>query len=178
MVKLIEVETEHLYLRQWKQADREPFAQMNADPRVMEFFPSKLTRAESEALVDHCQLEMEKQGWGLWAIESKETKEFIGFVGLKTLSDKLPFSPGVEIAWRLVFSEWGKGLAFEAAKEVLYIGFHMLGLTEIVSYTTQANLRSKALMDRLGMKESGYFDHPKLIVGHPLKRHSLYCLSR
>ena len=178
MDKLIEAETEHLYLRQWKQSDREPFAKINADPQVMEFFPSILTRVESDALADCFQLEMEKQGWGLWAVESKATKKFIGFVGLKNLSDDFPFSPGVEIAWRLAFSEWGKGLAFEAANEILRIGFHTLGLKEIFSFTTQANLRSKTLMERLGMKEFGTFDHPKLKDEHPLKRHSLYRLAR
>lgn len=177
MAELIEVETERLYLRQWRLADREPFAAMNADPRVMEYFPSMLTRAESDALAERCQLLIEERGWGFWAAECKTTHEFIGFVGLHTPSAELPFSPCVEVGWRLAFSHWGKGFASEAAKEALRVGFHSLGLNEIVSFTAVGNLRSRAVMERLGMRESGTFDHPHVPDGLGLRRHCLYRLA-
>lgn len=178
MAELIKLETERLRLRQWKLADREPFAAMNADPRVMEYFPAALTRAESDAIADRCQLLIEERGWGFWAAECKATHEFIGFVGLHTPSAELPFSPCVEVGWRLSFPRWGKGFASEAAKEALRVGFHPLGLKEIVSFTAVGNLRSRAVMERLGMRESGTFDHPHVPEGLGLRRHCLYRLAR
>lgn len=178
MAELIELETERLRLRQWRLADREPFAAMNADPRVMEYFPAELTRAESDAIADRCQFLIEERGWGFWAAECKATQEFIGFVGLHTPSAELPFSPCVEVGWRLAFARWGKGFASEAAKEALRVGFHSLGLKEIVSFTAVGNLRSRAVMERLGMRESGTFDHPHVPEGLGLRRHCLYRLAR
>jgi RimJ/RimL family protein N-acetyltransferase len=177
MPELIEIETERLRLRQWRLADREPFAAMNADPRVMEFFPATLTQAESDAMADRCQLLIEERGWGFWAAECKATREFIGFVGLHTPSAELPFSPCVEVGWRLAFPYWGKGFASEAAKEALLVGFHSLGLKEVVSFTAVGNLRSRAVMERLGMQECGTFDHPQVPEGLGLRRHCLYRLT-
>lgn len=177
MAELIEVETERLCLRQWRLAEHEPFAAMNADPRVMEYFPATLTRTESDAMAEHCQLLIEERGWGFWAAEYKATHEFIGFVGLHTPSAELPFSPCVEVGWRLAFSHWGKGFASEAAKEALRVGFHSLGLNEIVSFTAVGNRRSRAVMERLGMWESGTFDHPHVPEGLGLRRHCLYRLT-
>lgn len=177
MVELIEVETERLCLRQWRLADRVPFAAMNADPRVMEYFPATLTRAESDAMADRCQFLIEERGWGFWAAEYKATHEFIGFVGLHTPSAELPFSPCVEVGWRLAFSQWGKGLATEAAKEALRVGFHSLGLKEIVSFAAVGNFRSRAVMERLGMRESGTFEHPQVPKALGLRLHCLYRLA-
>lgn len=160
MAELIEVETERLRLRQWRLTDREPFAALNADPRVMEFFPSTLTRDESDAMADRCQLLIEARGWGFWAAECKGTGEFLGYVGLHIPSAELPISPCVEIGWRLAFCHWGKGLASEAAREVLRVGFYRLGLKEIVSFAAVGNLRSRAVMERLGMRDSGTFENP------------------
>lgn len=175
MTELIEVETERLRLRQWKCTDREPFAALNADPRVMEFFPSTLTRAESDAMADRCQLLIEERGWGFWAAECKATGEFIGYVGLHVPSAELPFSPCVEVGWRLAFRHWGKGLASEAGKEALRIGFNLLGLRETVSFAAVGNLRSRAVMERLGMRDSGTFENP-----HPTEKIGLrtLCLYR
>jgi RimJ/RimL family protein N-acetyltransferase len=117
MADPIEFETERLFLRQWIPADREPFAALNADSRVMEFFHARLTRAESDSIADRCESLIRERGWGFWAAELKASHEFIGFVGLHTPSAELPFSPCVEIGWRLSFSHWGKGLASEAARE-------------------------------------------------------------
>lgn len=178
MAELIEIETERLRLRQWKPADREPFAMLNADPRVMEFFPSPLTRAESDAMADRCGSLIQERGWGFWAAEYKATGTFIGFVGLHTPSALLPFSPCVEIGWRLAFEQWGKGFASEAAKGALDIGFRALGLHEIVSFAAIGNLRSRAVMERLGMRDSGTFEHPQIPQGSSLRLHCLYRLPR
>lgn len=174
MTELIEFETERLRLRQWKSADRAPFAALNDDKRVMEFFPSQLSRTESDAMADRCESLIHQRGWGLWAAELKESGEFIGYVGLHTPAAQLPFSPCVEIGWRLAFEHWRKGLATEAAKEALRIGFQRLGLAEIVSFTTVNNRRSRAVMERLGMTESGLFEHPSVPEESGLRLHCLY----
>ncbi len=178
MTKLIEFETERLRLRQWKAADRDPFAALNADPRVMKFFPASLDRIASDAMADHCQALIMERGWGLWATETKEAGQFIGFVGLHIPSSELPFSPCVEIGWRLAFQYWGRGFATEAARSALRVGFELLGLPEIVSFTAVSNGRSRAVMERLGMRESpGTFEHPSVPTGHRLREHCLYRLS-
>jgi RimJ/RimL family protein N-acetyltransferase len=178
MADPIEFETERLFLRQWAPADREPFAAMNADSRVMEFFPARLTRAESDAIADRCESLIRERGWGFWAAELKASREFIGFVGLHTPSAELPFSPCVEIGWRLSFSHWGKGLASEAARGALRVGFTSLGLNEIVSFTAVRNSRSRAVMERLNMCESGTFEHPEVPEASSLRLHCLYRLPR
>ena len=178
MADLNEIHTTRLLLRQWKPADRAPFAAMNADPRVMRHFPALLSRAESDAMADRCQALIKERGWGFWAVEAKATGTFIGFVGLHTPSAALPFSPCVEIGWRLAAAHWGQGLASEAARAALEVGFGSLDLPEIVSFTAIENRRSRAVMERLGMRESEEFEHPGLPVGHPLRRHCLYRLER
>lgn len=178
MPELIEFETGRLVLRQWKPTDRAPFAALNADPRVMEFFPARLARAESDALADRCESLIAERGWGFMAAELKDSREFIGFVGLHIPSAELPFSPCVEIGWRLAFPYWGKGLATEAAQEVLRFGFGTLALQEIVSFTAVVNQRSRAVMEKLGMRKSGSFEHPQVPEGSPLRMHCLYRLPR
>lgn len=178
MVELIEVETARLRLRQWKPTDRVPFAALNADSRVMEFFPSLLTRIESDAVADRCQSLIEERGWGFWAVEAKANQEFIGFVGLHTPSAELPFAPCVEVGWRLAFQHWGKGFATEAAKEAIRVGFQLLGLLEIVSFTAVRNLRSRKLMKRLGMQAAGTFGHPHVPESSDLREHCLYRMER
>jgi RimJ/RimL family protein N-acetyltransferase len=179
MTAIIEFDTDRLHLRQWKEADKAPFAMLNADERVMEYFPSILDRATSDAMVDRVQTGIIDRGWGIWAVELKEDKQFIGFVGLSIPSAELPFSPCVEVGWRLAFPYWGKGYASEAARGALEVGFDRLCLSEIVSFTASKNQRSRAVMERLGMSLSGTFEHPNLeIIGHPLREHCLYRLSR
>ena len=178
MAEIIEFETDRLRLRQWLATDREPFAALNADPRVMEFFPATLDRATSDAMADYCEALIAKRGWGFWAAEVKGSGQFIGFVGLHTPSE-LPFSPCVEIAWRLAFKHWGKGFASEAASGALQVGFGLLNLPEIVSFTAVRNLRSRAVMERLGMREApSTFEPPHIPVDSPLRLHCLYPLSR
>jgi RimJ/RimL family protein N-acetyltransferase len=179
MPELIEFETERLRLRQWIESDREPFALLNADPRVMEFLPSILDRAASDAMIDRLQTKIADRGWGFWAVELKQDKQFIGFVGLEIPRADLPFSPCVEIGWRLAFEYWGKGYATEAAQAALKVVFEQLELSEIVSFTALSNHRSSAVMERLGMnREAETFEHPSLPIGHPLREHCLYRLSR
>ena len=178
MAERIEPETERLVLRQWKIADRESFAALNADLRVMAYFPAPLTRPESDAMAGRCQKLIDERGWGFWAVELKTTCEFIGFVGLHIPSAELPFSPCVEIGWRLAYDHWGKGYATEAAKEALHIGFDRLGLNEIVAFTSVGNIRSSGVMERLGMQESGTFEHPQVPKDSTLRQHCLYRLSR
>lgn len=178
MADPIEFETERLLLRQWTPADREPFAALNADARVMEFFPALLTRAESDAIADRCESLIRERGWGFWAVEFKASREFIGFVGLHTPAAALPFSPCVEIGWRLSCSHWGQGLASEAARGALRVGFTTLGLQEIVSFTAVKNVRSRAVMERLQMCESGTFEHPQVPEDSSLRLHCLYRLPR
>jgi RimJ/RimL family protein N-acetyltransferase len=179
MAELIEFETERLRLRQWLEADREPFARISTDRRVMEFLPNLLDRAASDAIVDRLQALIAERGWGFWAVESKLDQQFVGFVGLHIPKVDLPFSPCVEIGWRLAFESWGKGYATEAAGGAMEVGFDRLSLPEIVSFTATINRRSRAVMERLGMEpEAETFEHPSLPVGHPLREHYLYRLSR
>ena len=177
MTELIKFETDRLHLRQWQVADRDPFAALNSDPRVMEFFPSPLTRAESDAMADRCESLIHERGWGFWAAELKTNGSFIGFVGLHNPSTQLPFSPCVEVGWRLAYEHWGKGLASEAARGAIRVGFQSLGLREIVSFAAVGNHRSRAVMERLGMRESGTFEHPQLPEGSSLRLHCLYRLQ-
>ncbi|MDT8429741.1 MAG: GNAT family N-acetyltransferase [Pseudomonadales bacterium] len=174
---LIEPETDRLLLRQWRDSDKEPFSTLNADPRVMEYFPSLLSRSESDSVADRCKSLIADKGWGLWAAELKESKLFIGFVGLHIPSDDLPFSPCVEIGWRLAYEHWGKGYATEAALTALNVGFQQLLLDEIVSFTTLSNFKSQAVMKRIGMAMTETFEHPALPKGSPLRKHCLYRLT-
>ena len=179
MAKLIEFETDRLYLRQWIEADRAPFSKLNADPRVMEFYPNLLDRTASDAMVDRLQALISDRGWGLWAVELKADKQFIGYVGLHVPKYDLPCSPCVEIGWRLACEYWGKGYATEAARSVLEVGFDRLNLPEIVSFTATINRRSRAVMERLGMNlDAETFEHPIVPAGHILREHVLYRLSR
>jgi RimJ/RimL family protein N-acetyltransferase len=179
MAELIEFDTDRLRLRQWIEAEKAPFAMLNADERVMEYFPNVLDRVSSDAMVDRLRSSIIDRGWGFWAVELKEDKQFIGFVGLSIPKADLPFSPCVEVGWRLAFPYWGKGYASEAAKGALEVGFERLCLPEIVSFTAIKNQRSRAVMERLGMSLSAEtFEHPSIEIGHPLREHCLYRLSR
>lgn len=174
----IEITTERLRLRQWRPSDREPFAQLNADPIVMEFFPSTLTPEESNAVASRLQSQIAGQGWGLWAAEVVSSERFIGFIGLQVPSAPLPFAPCVEVGWRLAHEHWGKGYATEGARAALRVGFEQLKLEEIVSFTTVGNVRSRAVMERLHMRKSdATFEHPSVPEGNPLRTHCLYRLT-
>jgi len=172
--------TERLVLRRWRESDLEPFRRMNADPRVMEFMPKALDSAESDALVERIGRHFDERGFGLMAAELGGSGEFVGFVGLSVPNFEAPFMPAVEIGWRLATDQWGKGLATEAARETLRFGFERLGLESVVSFTVPANVRSRRVMERIGMTHdpSEDFDHSQLPMGHPLRRHVLYRFGR
>lgn len=168
--------TERLILRRWRREDREPFARMNADPLVMEHYPSVLSRSESDAIADRIEQHFADHGFGLWALEIPEAAPFAGYVGLSVPRFQAAFTPCVEIGWRLAAQHWGHGYATEAARAVLRYGFDQLGMEEIVSFTVPGNARSRRVMDRIGMVRdpAGDFQHPLLPEGHPLRAHVLY----
>jgi RimJ/RimL family protein N-acetyltransferase len=172
--------TERLLLRGWRDADREAFAAMNADPVVMEYFPSTLSRAESDAQIERFRQRWQEDGHGPWAIERRVDGAFLGFAGLAAPHFEAHFTPAVEVGWRLARDAWGHGYATEASIAAVEFGFEVLGLAEIVSFTVPANLPSRRVMERLGMTHdpADDFEHPRLPVGHPLRRHVLYRLSR
>ena len=165
-------------MRRWRESDRDPFAALNADPVVMRHFPVALSRAESDALVDRIEACFEEHGFGLWALEHASSGELLGFTGLAPVPPALPFAPAVEVGWRLAAHSWGQGYATEAARSALAFGFES-GLPEIVSFTSTANARSRAVMGRVGMtREPGEdFDHPELPPDSPLRPHVLYRLA-
>jgi len=172
--------TARLRLRPWTAADRAPFAALNADPEVMRHFPAPLSRAESDALADRIAQRMAENGFGLWALEVADTASFIGFAGLNVPQFDMPFAVAggrcLEVGWRLIRAAWGHGYATEAANAALDFAFETLGAPEVVSFTVPANTRSRAVMERLGMRYDGTFDHPALPAGHALRRHVLYRL--
>ncbi len=168
--------TPRLLLREWRPEDREPFAVMNADPRVMEHFPATLPRRQSDALARRSERHFARHGFGPWAVEVPGVAPFIGFVGLVVPAFEAHFTPCVEIGWRLSAEHWGQGYATEAALASAAHAFGALGAEQLVSFTTPANVRSRAVMRRIGMTHdpADDFDHPRMPHGHPLKRHVLY----
>jgi ribosomal-protein-alanine N-acetyltransferase len=172
--------TGRLLLRHWRDDDRAPFAAMNADPRVMEHFLAPLSRLESDALIDEFEARFDPRGFGLWALERRDDGTFIGFTGLAAVPWEAHFTPAIEVGWRLAPDAWAHGYATEAAREAVRFGFEDAELDEIVSFTVPANVRSRAVMERLGMTHdpADDFDHPRLPVGHPLRRHVLYRIDR
>ncbi|MBU9866032.1 GNAT family N-acetyltransferase [Rahnella aceris] len=174
------ITTSRLILRQWQDKDFEPFAAMNADPQVMEFFPSVLAREKSDEMAIRCRDLITERGWGIWVVELRETGEFMGFVGLHTPGYNLPFNPCVEVGWRLRADAWGQGFCTEAARAALDAGFIQLGLNEIVAFTALPNVRSQAVMKKLGMvcDPEENFMHPVIEEGHWLREHCLYRLKR
>jgi RimJ/RimL family protein N-acetyltransferase len=170
---------ERVLLREWMPDDLAPFAELNADPRVMRYYPSPLTRAQSDAFVlEQVVPEFAERGFGRWAVEVPGLAPFIGYVGLAVPAFEADFTPCIEIGWRLAFAYWGRGYATEAAQAALEFGFAEADLDEVVSFTVPENRRSVAVMSRLGMSYAGEFDHPRLPPGHALRRHVLYRLSR
>jgi RimJ/RimL family protein N-acetyltransferase len=168
--------TERLVLRGWYDGERAAWAAMNADPEVMRYFHDTLTREQSDAMLDRMDAALEEQGWGLWALERRDTGQLVGMTGLAVPTYDLPFNPCVEVGWRLARSAWGRGLATEAAREALRVGFDVVGLHEVVAMTSVPNTPSRAVMERLGMtRDPGDdFEHPAVPATHPLRPHVLY----
>jgi RimJ/RimL family protein N-acetyltransferase len=175
-----ELTTGRLKLRQWRDADLAPFATLNADPEVMRYFPSTLVQEQSDEFAGYMYETIERQGWGLWAVEVTDGPPFIGFVGLNRVSFEEHFTPAVEVGWRLDRPFWGNGYATEAAAGAVTFAFEQLHLEEIVSFTSTLNEPSIRVMRRLGMRHdaAGDFDHPRVAEGSPLRRHVLYRLAK
>jgi RimJ/RimL family protein N-acetyltransferase len=164
-------------LRQWEARDCAPFAELNADPVAMEFFPSTLAREESDAMIGRMRAAIGERGWGFWCLEIDGN--CAGFTGLNVPNFEAPFLPAIEIGWRMLPRYWGRGYASEAARLALDYGFGILKAAEVVAFTAVGNLRSRAVMERIGMQRdaAGDFDHPRVAVGHPLRRHVLYRIN-
>ncbi|HEV3167313.1 MAG TPA: GNAT family N-acetyltransferase [Isosphaeraceae bacterium] len=172
--------TPRLHLRLWRDEDLTAFAAMNADPRVMEFFPKVLDRADSDAVAARIRNHLAHRGFGLWAVEIPGVADFIGFVGLAVPGFEAHFTPCVEVGWRLAHDYWGRGYASEAARAALDFGFRQLALPEIVSFTAAVNWRSRRVMERIGMQRAPAddFEHPAVPEGHTLRLHVLYRVMR
>ncbi len=170
------IETPRLILRQWCDSDLDPWAELNADSRVMEFYMATLTRESSDQFARWARAGIEQRGWGLWAAELRESGDFVGFIGIQPVPFEAPFTPAVEVGWRLAHRFWGRGLAPEGALASLDYAFDELGLAEVVSMTSIPNQRSMRVMEKIGMHRDPRddFDHPRIPAGHRLHRHVLY----
>ena len=171
------LETPRLILRQWKETNLKPFAALNQDSVVREFFPSLLTEEESREQALICQKEIATEGFSFFAAEVKGSSDFIGMIGLRKVGFDALFTPAIEVGWRLAKEHWGKGYATEGARAAVHFGFDVLHLKEIVSFTTKANARSIRVMEKIGISYVCDFHHPKLAEGHPLRPHVLYKIS-
>ncbi|MCM0019446.1 MAG: GNAT family N-acetyltransferase [Tagaea sp.] len=179
-MKGVTLRTERLILRPWTQADRAPFAAMNADPEVRRFFASLQTRAESDKSADFLAGQFARTPYGPWAVEIPGETAFAGFVGpWETPLDVRPHG-SVEIGWRLARAFWSRGYATEAARAALDFVFREEHLDRIVAFVVPTNIASRKVMERIGLREdaTAAFDHPRVPEGHELRRHLLYRLAR
>jgi RimJ/RimL family protein N-acetyltransferase len=172
------VQTERLILRHWRESDREPFARMNADPFVMQYMPALLTPEQSDAMMERIEAHFQRYRFGLCAVELRNDQSFAGFIGLAVPSFRAHFTPCVEIGWRLPVTCWGRGLATEGAQSMVQYAAQVLGLRTLVSFTVPANIRSRRVMEKLGMSHDAVddFDHPGMPEAHPFRRQVLYRL--
>jgi len=176
--QMVALANDRLILRWWRDSDREPFAKINSDRRVMEFFPNPLLREDSDRFVDRIEAHFQKHEFGLFAAELCADHTFIGYVGLAIPSFAAAFTPCVEVGWRLSADQWGQGLATEGAREMVHFAFGTLNLDSLISYTVPINVRSRRVMEKIGMTHDPTedFQHPNLPEGHPLRHHVLYRL--
>jgi RimJ/RimL family protein N-acetyltransferase len=173
-------ETQRLLLRQWREDDFSAFHQINTDPRVMELYPALNTPEQTRASMARANESMQVNGFGLFAVEEKSTRRLLGFIGLQKVPFEAHFTPAVEIGWRLAFDLWGSGLATEGARAVLEDGFTRCDLKEIIAMTVPHNVRSRRVMEKLGMIQdlAGDFAHPRILEGHVLRQHVLYRIQK
>ena len=171
---MVYIETPHLLLRDWEEEDILPFVRMNSDKEVMEFFITTLTEEETMAFYCRIRKEFEEYGYGLYAVECKETQNFLGYVGFHNIAFESDFTPGVEIGWRLCRDAWGKGYATEAASACPDYASDNLPFKTVYSFTAIPNKRSERVMQKIGMHFEKEFDHPLVEQGHWLCRHILY----
>jgi RimJ/RimL family protein N-acetyltransferase len=170
--------TERLLMRRWRDADREPYAAMNADPVVMRYFPAVQDRAASDVSIDRMETLFERQGFGLWALELAETGEFLGFTGLNPMPPGVPGAGGMEVGWRLGQHAWHRGYATEAATAAVGVAFNGVGLEDLWSMTAVLNEPSQAVMRRIGMTPYARFEHPRIEPGHPIRPHIAFRTTR
>jgi RimJ/RimL family protein N-acetyltransferase len=175
-----ELATERLRLRRWRPSDAAPFAAMCADTRVMEHFPALLSREEADAMIGRIRTHFEQHGYGLWAVEIPGVAPFAGFIGLCIPRFEAHFTPCVEVGWRLAPEYWGNGYATEGARGALAFGFEQLGLDEIVAMTAPENVRSRRVMEKLGMTHNPADDFEHLLIPeeHRLRQHVLYRIRK
>ncbi len=175
-----QLDTARLVLRRWRPEDKKSFAALNADPQVMRHFVQPMTASDSDSFVDRIEAHFVKTGFGLWAVELRNSGDFAGFVGLAVPSFPAAFMPCVEIGWRLAARYWNRGYATEAAAAALTFGFERLALDEVVAFTAVKNAPSRRVMEKLGMERNPAddFDHPRIPEAHPLRQHVLYRLTR
>ncbi|WP_028543292.1 GNAT family N-acetyltransferase [Paenibacillus taiwanensis] len=171
---MIYIETSRLNLRDWEERDVEPFCRLNADEQVMTYFPKTLTPDETISFYHAIQSEFEACGFGLYAVETKQNKEFIGLIGFHKATFEADFTPCIEIGWRLKKEAWGQGFATEGAAACLQYGFNELGFSEVYSFTAEVNKPSQNVMNKIGMSYLNTFDHPKVEPNSPLRKHVLY----
>lgn len=169
--------SQHLGFRRWQKADLIPFASLNADPTVMEFFPRPFTQEETRRSILYFQQTYENKGYTFFPVDELNTGNFIGCIGLLDATFPADFTPCTEIGWRLASDYWGRGYATEGAKACLHYAWENLPLTEIFSFTAILNKRSERIMQKIGMQQVGTFLHPKVAAGHPLQAHVLYRIS-
>lgn len=174
---MIYLETSRLKLRDWEEADLEPFSRLNADEDVMTYFPKTLSAEETKVFYQSIVAELKECGFGLYAVEVKQNNEFIGFIGFHRATFEADFTPCIEIGWRLKKEAWGKGYATEGASACLEYGFKEFGFREVYSFTADANKPSKNVMIKIGMSFIKMFDHPKVEKDSPLKKHVLYHIA-
>lgn len=175
---MIYIETSRLRLRDWQEADFEPFSRMNADEEVMRYFPKALSKEKSDAFAQAIIAEIKEFGFGLYAVEVKEANEFIGFIGFHRATFESDFTPCIEIGWRLKKEAWGRGYATEGAKACLQYGFEELGFDEIFSFTADINEPSKHVMRKIGLQFIKEFDHPRVDKDSSLLKHVLYHIKQ
>ena len=173
----MEIETERLLLRRWRESDMKPFIRMNSDPEVMRFFPATMQPAQTERFYGDILREFSEYGYGLYAAEEKCGGKFIGFIGFHRAEFESDFCPCTEISWRLDREYWGKGYATEGAKACLEHGFENFKFEEIFSFTSIRNIASQRVMEKIGMQFDRYFEHPAVPEGHPLKPHVCYSVK-
>lgn len=174
------IETARLILRPFREEDRPAFAALNGDPRVSDWLGGPIDRAASDAILDRINAHVAEHGFGFWAAELKAERRLVGMIGIRRMPAELPCAPAIEAGWRLAPAAWGQGLAAEGGRAALDWGFAHLPDDEIIAITAVGNLRSQAVMRRIGMVEQPEraFDHPLLPEDHPLRRHVLYAATR
>jgi len=178
LAKQVDIESKRLLLRRWQESDIEAFISMNADTTVMRYFPAPLSAEETTTFYDSIQQEFSEYGYGLYAVEEKDSGCFLGYIGFHWSRFDMDFCPCVEIGWRLEERYWGKGYATEGAIACLKHGFEKLGFDEVVGFTAVENIASQRVMQKIGMQFERCFEHPGIAEGHPLRPHVFYRINK